>query len=1138
MTANDDAYVAFARGLSHRIRERVKGLDDAYARIIAARPSDQVLGGFLTPVNREEKDDNEADPEVPAIQELPGDRPDQMTNLGIEWLVPLDAAAVCHVSFGSSVYVRRIPTSDVALAHATWRQLPNEAERRTPLVPIWTREALAPCELDLDLAGVISAGGASISLDALLSQGVAHIPSELLYLARRQIRVSEREIEAGAHVGQAGHGTRDLVWRANLDVRVIPAPLRPDCVRIIVRIVNTTPVVARGGEDFFDSNLYAASLTIRVPRTAHVSTQFRELPASYRYDLTLLGIGVNCQVEAADDGDEMVLSTETVPTKEVGRLEPRNIGSAQPTFAALADDPIPSLRGLAAEMHGYLRQTWDAKVDSLRPPSREEAVIDRGRFDSEIGRFELGIRLLEDPAFPEVRRAFRLMNLAMKALGAKSTRRYDRWRLFQIIFIVAQLPELAARRMAIPYAHDADDEVDILWFAAGGGKTEAFLGLLIWQLFLDRLTGKHLGVTAFLRFPLRLLAYQQLQRLANALAEADQVRERAGLGGRRFSLGYYVGDTYLTPNEIYPDRAKRYAASVEDDPPRIQACPYCGGAARLHYDQAENWLHHRCTNRACSFGDTPLPIAHTDADCYRFLPSVIVSTVDKFAVFGQNVRFANLLGRITAYCPRHGATFLDTNKGRCKGAAQLINAGVKQAKCGDHDLDFGPFTALGPTLLIQDELHLLTEELGIFDSHYETALLAALRAIGQQPWKVIAATATISTFADHARHLYLRSARQFPAPGPEVYDSFYYQIAEASCGRIFVGILGVGRAHTPAVSKLMSVIYTELETARGLLRSDLSAALTRYGLPTLTASELAEVLFYYEVLLTYVLTKKGSDQVAEAVESRVKQEVASEDDLRIETFNSGVELSDMTSAMEEIERADANGAIADRIRGVIATNIISHGVDVERFNLMLFAGFTRLVAEYIQASARVGRRRPGIVFLVATPQSERDRSILQQFSKFHEYVDRLVDPSALNRWPVPAMQRTIPGVLAGYLMAVASGLCAARLDSVESVNRYFGGRTAEALNEAELLTWMEAAFGVSHAPAPDLYSAAVRQRAANLYSLVISAPAQSQGGRPRLLAKHLGAMRSLRDVDDPAFISVDGLVSRAAVRAFAGKGSS
>src|SRR5207245_762782 len=113
---------------------------------------------------------------------------------------------------------------------------------------------------------------------------------------------------------------------------------------------------------------------------------------------------------------------------------------------------------------------------------------------------------------------------------------------------------------------------------------------------------------------------------------------------------------------------------------------------------------------------------------------------------------------------------------------------------------------------------------------------------------------------------------------------------------------------------------------------------------------------------------------------------------------------------------DAIGDRAGRIRGVIATNIISHGVDVERFNLMLFAGFTRLVAEYIQASARVGRRRPGIVFLVATPQSERDRSILQQFAKFHEYVDRLVDPSALNRWPVPAMQRTIPGVLAGYLM--------------------------------------------------------------------------------------------------------------------------
>ena len=104
----------------------------------------------------------------------------------------------------------------------------------------------------------------------------------------------------------------------------------------------------------------------------------------------------------------------------------------------------------------------------------------------------------------------------------------------------------------------------------------------------------------------------------------------------------------------------------------------------------------------------------------------------------------------------------------------------------------------------------------------------------------------------------------------------------------------------------------------------------------------------------------------------------------------------------------------------MTTNIIGHGVDVDRFNVIVFAGFTRLVAEYIQASARVGRRFPGISIFVPTPQSERDRSIFDRFAKFHQYLDRLVDPAAVTRWPEPAMRRTLPGLLCGYLMGVAS----------------------------------------------------------------------------------------------------------------------
>lgn len=1149
---SDDTYVVFARGLSARVADRVKGLGERYERIVAARPEDIILGAFLTPQANRPRDganppgfgaadagEESADPDELGAKELPGDSPQEVSSIGIEWLLPIAGArgALLHAKFTCNVYVRRIPDVTLATEHATWRLAKGETDRRTDLVPVWTQERIAIPIEPIDLEELLKSRTKRISLDRHLGDEVKHISASDLYLARVPIRPTAAELQAEAYRARAAHGTKPLLWSAVLDVRTVPVPTDPSCVRVIVRVINTTPGTSRGQDDFSDPNLYAAQLAIQVPLVAHRPSLFDELPQSYRYDLAAPAIGINCQAELVrgDVEGQLEIRTETVPRKEVGRLEPRNLGDAEPNFAALDANPLPILRRIHEHMKKYQDGQWRAKVEELEGSAKLEAQRDLQRFgNEEVVRFGKGIELLADDRFSDAGRAFRLMNQTMLALGARSPRRYASWRLFQIVFIVAQLPELVARRADNPYGSASDDTVDLLWFAAGGGKTEAFLGLLLWQLFFDRLTGKAFGVTAFLRFPLRLLAYQQLQRLANALAEADKIREYEHLPGRPFSLGYFIGESGESPNEISDDLHKRLSSGVEDEAPRIQACPYCSSPVRLHYEAAQRWYHHRCTNEACRFSKVALPIAHTDADCYRYLPSVIVSTVDKFALFGQNVRFANLLGRITAQCPKHGATFMNSNSLRCPGAKLLVNSTITSATCGDTPLDFGPFLNLGPSLLIQDELHLLTEELGIFDAHYETAIMEAMTSLGQRPWKIIAATATISTFAEHINHLYVRAARQFPAPGPEVYDSFYYQVAEGSCGRIFLGVLGVNRAHTPSVSKLMGIIYSEIQEARKLGETDTSAALERYGLPPMSVADFGDILFYYEILLTYVLTKKGSDQVAEAVESRVKHELASEEELRIETFNGGVDLVSMTSTMKEIEEADQAKPVADRVRGVIATNIISHGVDVERFNLMLFAGFTRLVAEYIQASARVGRRRPGIVFMVVTPQSERDRSIYQQFAKFHEYVDRLVDPSALNRWPVPAMHRTVPGLLAGYLMAVASGLCHRRLDTVESVQRAYASAQVAPLTEAAVLSWLDGALACSRAPAAEPYRKAVRQWASNLYAGVINAAPQTQGGPPRTLGKHLNAMRSLRDVDDPAFIDVESQAARRAIRAFLG----
>ncbi len=244
-------------------------------------------------------------------------------------------------------------------------------------------------------------------------------------------------------------------------------------------------------------------------------------------------------------------------------------------------------------------------------------------------------------------------------------------------------------------------------------------------------------------------------------------------------------------------------------------------------------------------------------------------------------------------------------------------------------------------------------------------------------------------------------------------------------------------------------------------------------------------------------------------------------DLIVNTFNGGADVTEMRRAMHDIESADYRGDPAERIRGVVATNIISHGVDVNRFNIMIFAGFTRLVAEYIQASARVGRKYPGLSFLVATPQSERDRSIFDRFAKFHEYLDRLVDPSPVNRWPEKVLQRTVPGLLAGYLMGPAAKSIGRSIYSVEDVLNRRGAANSEVLDEEQIVTWMRQALGAEHAGSSGRYANQLEIVARNKYASIVNSRPRA-GQRPTGLNVHLESMRSLRDVDEPAWIEVEG----------------
>lgn len=1132
-TISDQALNDFARGLAAHFAARATGCDEESVRLLYKRPSDHVLTGFLTPLS---PDSNEQSIEDQLASDLPSDTATEQTNLGMHWLAPrtaIQSDAVIEARIKLSVYVRRLPSFEEQ-KQAQW-SIPHAAarghvdvgglppRRQAEAIPVWTREDLGEVAMvPIRLADLWQQRRISISLEDQILDRLSSRDSSDLYPGRQALVLFEEDVATNVAFADwraaLPSGRWPLGWRPMLDVRLGSVPTEPNLMRIAVRIINRTPSVARRSLDYVDPNLYGVHLHLTVPESAHRPTIFRELPQSFRYDRRMPAVGINAHAMFHTENNHAVLETQTVPIHTAQRLEPRAIPDATPLFDVLESDPLPTLRRILDAMRSYDENDWErAIVAQKEPGERREAEEARRRFQVEMARFARGITLLADNRYPHVARAFSLMN---RAMGNANRGRFSEWRLFQIVFVVSQLTVLASREYP-ELAEENDDDVDILWFAAGGGKTEAFLGLILWQAFFDRLRGKDFGVASFVRFPLRLLTFQQLQRLASALAEADLIRQAEGLGGARFSIGYFVGRG-TTPNTIDNDTHNRYVQQGPDSKlQRLYRCPFCNASTKVTYNAAQRLVEHRCTkaDSGCPNGNARLPVYVVDFDLYRFLPTVIVSTVDKLAQFGQNQRFAQLMGRITVLCPEHGASFLGANY-LCP-EVKALDRGERPTYCGSQQLRYGPFHDLAPSLLIQDELHLLSEELGTFDAHYETAVAEMVRSLGGRPWKIIAATATIENYKEHAWHLYLRGARQFPGPGPQAYESFYYTQSHEKVGRIFIGVLGVGRKHTPAVTRTLALIYLELQKARDLAAQDIRAACARYGLRDLDKTAFDSLIFLYELVLTYVLTRKGSDQVAEAIESRVKkdlQEVApNHGELLVDTFNGGVSEAEMSAAVQRIRDASPHGPPEERLRGIVATNVIGHGVDVDRFNIMVFAGFPRLVAEYIQVSARVGRTFPGLSFFVVTPQSERDRSIFDRFVKFHEYVDRLVDPSAINRWPEAAMRRTVPGLLSGYLMGVAAQQVGRRFSTVEQVREAHEAGLTAFLTE-DVVHWLEQAYSIDNAPYSERYRDQLQVTAQNRYSAVINQPRVQ--GEWHNLNTFLGAMQSLRDTDDPAFITV------------------
>ena len=1027
------------------------------------------------------------------------------------------------------------------------------------------------------------------------------------------------------------------------DIRVAPDWVDSARLNVHIALENRSKEAERHVNET-DPTLFQASLRLSLPASIHNPLRLERVKPSYRYNdyLNYPAMGFNSgvrQLEAASG--EVALETTWTPRYDQPRMTALSPAGVDLQIRKLAEGKsLASIEAIPVRMREWVA-TLPTTVDRTAglPPgdtgaiAREERQFaeDLRKWEAEATAIAAGVSILKGSHKAWAKRgsqpsaaaipyeAWLAMNEAMADLMRTRFENDDsEWRLFQLAFILASLPAIASR---LPDFHshfreERDDAVTLLYFPTGGGKSEAFFGLLLFTLFFDRLRGKGIGVSAMIRYPLRLLTIQQAQRAARVLAKAEVVRQRRGYGGGPFAIGFWVGSggspnrhssigvkDIPTIDEVPadPKAEERLADSNETYRNRRTAwrklpkCPFCNAITALRrFPRDGGTLAHVCTNHECSAnveGSRPLPFYICDEDIYDLAPSVVLGTVDKLALIGHSAgtirRVLGMLGAAPWRSVLDGRLRIPSSEELRGGPSAKGCEGLYPAYKEGKRVWMDPF----PALLIQDEAHLLDESLGTFAGLFESTLDAVLAFVSRplaqvvahtadgkrRRAKVVAASATVADPERQLEHLYQRHspAIQFPHPGPHLYRSFYAIAARATeperqqlrdlekaskLGRIYAAFMTNGRPHTATSVAVLSnfhVVITQLfeaftkaeqadaERSRALLVSFLSdgplQSFYESSLRNAPAAQLATLIDLHRIALTYVTNKKGGDQImaAEAEETRKRHAAESLPFSHLGTrlITGSVDQGEIQDVVDSAQTRPRPGerfpALDISLRSIIATSAVSHGVDVEELNSMFFAGLPSDVAEYIQASSRVGRTHVGFCLLIPTPQRRRDRYVVEVFDEFHRFLERMVQPAAIDRWAERAIERVVPSLFQAYICGVApsQALISAeeskkplvrRNEAIGDITRAYSANQLEYLRS--LVGFLSAAIGLDGNFAPDgadFYRNLIERRVRHLLDL-ISDPGYRNGLLSGFFKNQrdimFKPMTSLRDVDEPGLI--------------------
>ena len=539
--------------------------------------------------------------------------------------------------------------------------------------------------------------------------------------------------------------------------------------------------------------------------------------------------------------------------------------------------------------------------------------------------------------------------------------KYPTWRLFQIVFIVLQIRDIVETN----YQRDI---CELLHVMTGGGKSEAYFGIVIFTAFWDRLNGKEFGISALTKFPLRMLSIQQLQRIANVFIHAEEVRKEHDVDGEPFSIAYYVGSqgdefprhNFKIINQILLKREKDEFIKGKI----IEKCPLCGGNVFLDIDDKQQLVIHRCNS--C---DKIFRLYYSDDEIYRTLPTFIVSTVDKLASISSNRRFKNLLGGKLDVCKK-GHGFIPHND-KCE-----VKLGSRQI-CNETGFEFDVNFNIGPTLIIQDEMHLIREGFGTIDSHFESLIEAMKSEFSNDiRFKNIVMTATVTGAKTQIKHLYHKKTRIFP---PTLEDSqgnnFFFEKLKED-GKTINNRQIVGLKQNSYSNMLLLVILRYISEFIKKTEGNLERFSEDYNFDL---TELSKVLPYYKNLLTYHNRKQDVHKMSYNILDLVNT-YPSTYDLVSNNLTGDDNLDHIKETINNVVSFQNNPENTDKLSLVSATSIVSHGVDVDTWNVMAFEGMPRNTSEYIQALSRVGRKHFGIVFVLYDYMKIRDVSFYQNFT--------------------------------------------------------------------------------------------------------------------------------------------------------------